>query len=106
LKLKKYGIRKDLLHWCKAYLSYRTQRVVLGNNISLWKLVTSGVPQGYVLGPLLFVIYVNDLIDGIKNSCKMYKVINDTKIISIIKTKNDSGALQSDLNLLLELSDK
>ena len=64
----------------------------------------SGLPQGFVLGPLLFVIYVYDLIDGKKNSCKMYA--DDTKIISVIKTQNDSEALQSDLNLLLEWSDK
>jgi hypothetical protein len=85
-------------------LSNRKQRVVLGDYISMWKLVISGIPRGSVLCPLLFVIFINDLVDNIKNNCKLYA--DDTKIISIIKNNNDCDALQEDLNQLVLWSDK
>ncbi len=70
----------------------------------MWKLVISGIPRGSVLCPLLFVIFINDLVDNIKNNCKLYA--DDTKIISIIKNNNDCDALQEDLNQLVLWSDK
>ena len=73
----------------KWFLSNRTQRVIIGENVSDWKNVTSGVPQGSILGPLLFVIFINDLSKKIKNVSKLYA--DDTKVISIIKNLLDGN---------------
>ena len=65
LKLEHYGVRRELLNWIKNYLSNRTQKVIVEGKISDSVTVISGVPQGTVLEPLFFLLYINDLPDSI-----------------------------------------
>jgi hypothetical protein len=64
-KLKGYGISGNLLLWIEDFLHVRKQRVVLNGQSSSWTEVVSGIPQGSVLGPILFTIYINDLPDAL-----------------------------------------
>ena len=95
-KLRAYGIGGELLAWIEAWLKNRKQRVVLGEHTSEWKTVSSGVPQGSVLGPLLFVLFINDLPDDMNHNMKLYA--DDSKIIGVIKTAEDVENLQNDIN--------
>jgi len=62
-KLASYGIDSDTIEWIKAFLCYRKQRVKLNGKLSEWNAVLSSIPQGSILGPLLFIIFINDLSD-------------------------------------------
>ena len=79
-KLKSYGVEGELLLLLKNYLHSREQRVVLNGQTSEWKRIYSGVPQGSVLGPLLFLIYINYLPDGITSICRIFA--DDTSLFS------------------------
>jgi ribonuclease P/MRP protein subunit RPP40 len=98
LKLLKYGINGIMLAWIKAFLSNRRQRVIMGNSVSNWVKVSSSVPQDSGLGPILFVIFINDLLDCVSSACicKMYE--DDTKLLAIINSDDDHAQLQGDLN--------
>jgi hypothetical protein len=96
LKLRGYGVKGDLLNWFESFLKDRRQRVILGDVVSDWEKVTSGVPQGSVLGPLLFVIFINDLPSILENYCKLYA--DDSKIIAIIKDELSNESLQKDID--------
>ena len=101
-KLAQYGFQNKMLNWIKAFLSNRRQRVVLGDWISSWTHVFSGVPQGSVLGPTLFIIYINDLPDKLINPNEIYT--DDTKIFCKINKNNfesDSKKLQTDINYIV-----
>ena len=100
LKLKEYGISEILVRWVREFLSNRKQRVVIGDNSSCWEDVISGVPQGSVLGPLLFTIFINDLPRNIKSTAKLYA--DDCKLIGVIKDQSDTISLQNDINRLQE----
>ena len=97
-KLQQAGIRGKLLYWIRGFLSGRKQRVILRNGRSNWLNVTSGVPQGSILGPLLFILYVNDIPDSISTTVKMFA--DDTKIYQHVKEAKDCEKLQQDLNAL------
>ena len=79
LKLEKYGFAGTLLSWFKDYLNNRKQCVTIANHISDIKSITSGVPQGSVLGPLLFLIYINDIADSLSSICNLYA--DDTSLM-------------------------
>ena len=90
--------------WIAAFLSHRRQRVVLGDIVSSWEEVTSGVPQGSVLGPLLFLLFVNDLPDAIVNLCKLYA--DDTKLAADVGPHPVAATdLQADLSRAVLWSD-
>ena len=72
-KLESTGIKGDLLNWLKSFLSGRTPCVSIDGVTSKWKEVISGIPQGSVLGSLLFVIFINDMPDEVKlDICKLF----------------------------------
>ena len=98
LKMEAYGIDSILVRWVKGFLSNRRQRVVIGDNSSEWVEVTSSVPQGSVLGPLLFTIFINDLPENIKNQCKLYA--DDCKLIGVVEEEADLEQIQADIDSL------
>ena len=97
-KLYAHGIRNRVLEWIENWLKDRRQRVVINGVESNWVNVSSGVPQGSVLGPLLFIIYINDLDDT--TNCAVSKFADDTKIGAKILNLDDRDHLQSDVNII------
>ena len=98
MKLHSYGIRNDTLRWTQAFLSNRQQRVVIEGEESDSVPVTSGVPQGSVLGPILFLAYINDLPQDIVSQVRLFA--DDTAIYLTLEHKHDSDTLQTDLDRL------
>ena len=78
-KIQQYGIQDNVLGWVRSFLSDRTQTVCINNESSTTACVTSGIPQGSVLGPLLFVIYINDLPEVIDSESFLFLFADDTK---------------------------
>ena len=96
-----HGITGEILKWVEAWLSGREQRVILNGKASQWSKVASGVPQGSVLGPTLFVIYINDIDNAIDIiSGFISKFADDTKVGRTIIGEEDREALQVDINNL------
>ena len=98
VKLQAYGISMVILNWINAFLNGQTQRVIVNGVASRKEAVISGVPQGSVLGPLLFVLYINDLPDTLVCHCMMFA--NDTKSFREITDVADMNMLQNDLHLM------
>ena len=93
-KLEYYGIRGSINAWFKSYLYKRRQKVTINGFESEIKLLNHGVPQGSVLGPLLFLLYINDLHKSIHNS-KVYHFADDTNLLRI---STSYKKLQKELN--------
>ena len=97
-KLFSYGIGGKTLEWINAFLCFRQQRVVVNGVKSDWAPVVSGVPQGTVLGPLLFSLYINDIPVGIDSQIRLFA--DDCVCYREIKTVEDTLKLQKDIDLL------
>jgi hypothetical protein len=96
-KLLRHGVQGKTNQWIKAFLSNRTQRVVVENETSTEAPVSSGVPQGSVLGPCLFLFYINDLPVGLQAKTRLFA---DDTLIYITVSSDSSNALQEDLHKL------
>ena len=105
VKLWSFGITGNLWKWFQSYLSCRYQRVLLNHCTSDLLPVLSGVPQGSILGPLLFLIFVNDIPDSVNHSY-MYLYADDTKCFRKVSSISDSLLLQEDLSQLSSWSQK
>ena len=103
-KLEAIGIKGRLLGWIKEWLTGRKQRVVINGMASDWEEVLSGIPQGSILGPLLFIIFINDLELGIKNN--ILKFADDTKLFGGTGTRENIEKLRMDLLELYNWSEK
>ena len=97
-KLHHYGVRGQTLRWIEDFLANRRQAVVVDGEKSSLVNVQSGVPQGSVLGPALFLFYINDLPDSLKGQCRLFA--DDTISYMIINKLRDALVLQSDLDKL------
>ena len=96
IKLEAYGFHGKVLNWLTEFLINRKQRVVIGSAHSNWLDVLSGVPQGSVLGPLLFVIFINDLPEQFQNLCKLFA--DDSKLLAVIRNSSELLSVQEDLD--------
>ena len=94
-KLAGYGIKGILLEWLKNFLNGRKQRVVINGKASEWTNVLSGIPQGSILGPVLFIIFINDLPGVVGSVCKLFA--DDCKLYKNIESEADLKELQDDI---------
>lgn len=97
-KLEAYHLNKMVLKWISSFLTSRMQRVGVAGSFSGWTPVTSGIPQGSVLGPVFFIMYINDLEWNIESNT--YLFADDTKIYRHILTEMDHNILQKDIATL------
>jgi len=102
-KLLAYGIDGPIMSWVKSFLNGRTQSVKVNKSFSTTDHVVSGIPQGSVLGPLLFVLYINDLPERVISSFILL-FDDDTKIFQEVNTIEDSISIQQDIDALVKWS--
>ena len=100
-KLQWYGISGKIHQWINSFLSNRSQKVTVEGSFSTPTLVTSGVPQGTVLGPLLFLTYINDLPDCLSH-CTIRLFADDCILYRPIQSEHDSALLQRDIDSLIK----
>ena len=95
IKMQKYvyGIKGNILNWVKAFLNERQQRVIVNGSASSWEDITSGIPQGSVLGPILFLIFINDLPGAVAGLIKLFA--DDAKVYSAVESNQKELALQN-----------
>jgi hypothetical protein len=103
-KLHNYGVQGKTHDWIKHFLMSRKQRVIVDGEASDWAPVASGVPQGTVLGPVLFLAFINDLPNTVTSKMKLFA--DDCIVYNPIHSINDCNALQSDLHSLEKWEEK
>ena len=104
-KLKLYGVSGTLLNWFSSYLVGRRQRVVIEGSTSDWLPVVSGVPQGSILGPFLFLLYINDLPSIISQESTLALFADDSKCYRPIKSVDDCLDFQDDVSAIKDWGD-
>jgi hypothetical protein len=104
-KIHNIGVRGKLFNWIKNFLNNRKFQVKIENSLSSEKNISSGVPQGSVLGPLLFLLYINDLPNTITDKVKIKLYADDVKLYMIYKDENDKIHLQNALDQLFKWSE-
>ena len=104
IKLKNYGVTGQVHKWIVDFLHQRSQRVVCKGNHSKWAPVHSGVPQGSVIGPILFLIYINDLPEEVNTTVRLFA--DDTIMYMAMSGPGDSTSLQQDLDRLAAWEEK
>ena len=104
LKLKSHGMGNSIINWIEQWLNDRRQRVVVNGEVSSWKSVLSGVPQGSLLGPILYLVYINDCEEGVTG--KILKFADDNKLFTKTKAIGDKKNLQDDTDKLVNWSEK
>ena len=103
-KMKSFGFNGTLLSWFSNYISNRRQRVVIEGENSEWLPVLSGVPQGSILGPVLFILYVNDMVTQVSENTSVNLFADDAKVVRTINCRLDYILLQRDINQLFDWS--
>ena len=101
IKLKSYGILGNVYNWVESFLTGRTQRVRVGRDMSNCTDVLSGIPQGSILGPVLFTIFINDISENLESFCKIFA--DDTKVFNISSKKD---IVQKDIDILQKWTTK
>jgi hypothetical protein len=103
-KLKAFGINSNIVNWVQDFLSDRKHRVKVNGKHSKWGRVTSGIPQGSVLGPILFLLFINDLPDFCEMESESYLFADDAKLFKHITTQQHHIDLQCSLDRLQQWS--
>lgn len=104
-KLACFGISGTVLKWFRSYLAGRQQRVVINGQSSDWAPVNAGVPQGSILGPLLFLVFINDIVLDLNSSIRLFA--DDTSLYIVVDTPQSAAlSLNSDLSIISEWATK
>ena len=103
-KLEGFGIKGHVLQWLQDFLNNRRQKVRIGDEESEWEQVLSGVPQGSVIGPTLFIIFINDMPDVVQSFIELFA--DDAKVFAEIKDDHHNGILQEDIVALQGWAEK
>ena len=104
-KVKQFGIKGKLYNWLESFITNRYQQVMVDGKLSRKEQVISGVPQGTVLGPLMFLLYINDLESEMQHSV-LRVFADDSKIVKEIRNEEDHNKLQQDLNISVKWAEE
>ena len=107
LKLKSHGMGNSIINWIEQWLTDRRRRIVVDGEVSSWKSVLIGLPQGPVLWPILFLVYINNLEEGIIGKILIWGYLQMTLIFfTQAKDIGDKQTVQDDIDKLVRLSEK